>query len=1079
MSSIEVPKSRTKIVVPALRPELLRRRRLLARFEDLLDKKLILMTAPAGYGKTSLLVDFARQSEMPVCWLSLDALDKDPQRFMAYLIAALAERFPNFGKRSDSVLRSITSFEQDSERLLSSLVNEMNDQIGEHFTLIVDDYQFVDSIPNIRDLFSRFVSLAGENCHVILASRRLPTLPDITLLVARQQVSGFDLEELAFRPDEIRTLFDKNYGVKLTEEAAEELVRQTEGWITGLHLSAAEVVLEAPDPSTAAFRASRRRTARATGVDLAVYLDQQVLSHQTPELRQVLLQTSLLEEFDADLCEAVLGAGDWKNLLKTVKNNNLFVLPVGPHGKWLRYHHLFGEFLQGRILQEAPESAQSILARLAEVYEERRDWEKAHAILKQLGDLDALAGLVGRVGTFVLLSEHLITLQAWLDEFPAALLEKHPALLSLKGAFLGALGDGRAALPLLDRAIVMLQTANDLPGLALTLVRRAAARRLMGDYAGAVQDADEALRFPREASIQEAVSAEAQRFKGICLFRLGQVEQAVASLEDSLLRYKRLGEAESIARLQMDLGWVYQATGKHAAAAQFYQNALAEWKRQKHLYSQANTLNNLAVLYYMQGDYETAVRTLEEGLDCCRQDSYRTQEALLLVSLGDILSDLDEYESAQQTYATATGLAHQVSYQFLVNYLLLAQARLARLRGRLKEARSLLKEARPMVEAAGSNYESGLLFLESGCLSLAEANLKPARLELQEALDQFQGGNLTAETEWSRVWLAAAVAKSGDEAAAREALRTVSAALSQYEGDVPLVHMLRHAIPWLADLHSDPVTDPLLRRVAEAEERIPALRKRLRQMLKAAPLKASRLTIQTLGKPQVRVNGKLVSLSQWKTLSVRDLFFFFLLSPRPVTKDEIGEAFWPDIDPAQLKLRFKNNLYRLRHALGQDAVLFENNQYFFNRSLDYEYDTEDFDAQLAQAKIAERVEDKIALLHAATKLWHGPALQSMDAHWAWPERQRLEHAYLEALRQLAELHRQAGDLEAAVQACHKALEVNSCLEDFHRLAMRLHAERGDRLTVIWQYQACRDALQAEIGMAPSEETQALYQRLTS
>jgi len=284
MASNEIPINRTKVVIPTLRPEILHRARLLALFDFLLEKKLILMTAPAGYGKTSLLVDFARQAGMPVGWLSLDALDKDPQRFFTYIIAALAECFPNFGKRSNAVVRTITSFEQDSERLLSSLINEVADQIDEHFVLVVDDYQFVDFIPNIRDLFSRFVSMVGENCHVILSSRRLPTLPDITLMVARQQVSGFDLEELAFRRDEISTLFEKNYGVKLAEEAAEELVRQTEGWITGLHLSASEVRRAAPDPSTAVLMASRMRAARATGVDLAVYLDQQVLSQQSPEL---------------------------------------------------------------------------------------------------------------------------------------------------------------------------------------------------------------------------------------------------------------------------------------------------------------------------------------------------------------------------------------------------------------------------------------------------------------------------------------------------------------------------------------------------------------------------------------------------------------------------------------------------------------------------------------------------------------------------------------------------------------------------------------------------------------------------
>src|SRR5512144_491174 len=184
MASTELPVSRTKITIPVLRPEILHRARLLALFDDLLDRKLIIVAAPAGYGKTTLLVDFARQSRMPVCWLSLDALDRDPQRFCAYLISALEQRFPKFGKESKSVLRSLTGLERETEHLLSALMNEIDSRIDELFALVVDDYQFVDAIPYIRDLFSRFIFLAGENCHVILSSRRLPTLPDITLMVA-------------------------------------------------------------------------------------------------------------------------------------------------------------------------------------------------------------------------------------------------------------------------------------------------------------------------------------------------------------------------------------------------------------------------------------------------------------------------------------------------------------------------------------------------------------------------------------------------------------------------------------------------------------------------------------------------------------------------------------------------------------------------------------------------------------------------------------------------------------------------------------------------------------------------------
>ena len=234
-----------------------------------------------------------------------------------------------------------------------------------------------------------------------------------------------------------------------------------------------------------------------------------------------------------------------------------------------------------------------------------------------------------------------------------------------------------------------------------------------------------------------------------------------------------------------------------------------------------------------------------------------------------------------------------------------------------------------------------------------------------------------------------------------------------------------------------------------------------------------------MGKPQVRVNTRLVTPAHWLSTTVRDLFFYLLLSPHPLTKDEIGLTFWPDIDPDQLKLRFKNNLYRLRHALGTDVVLFENDQYFFNRHQDYEYDVEEFESHMAQARIAGRDEDRIAQLRSATRLWHGPFLQGLDAAWVWPERQRLEQGCLDAFHQLALLLRKGGESQAALQACRRALEINPQLEEFHRLAMQLHADLGDRLGVIWQYQACEDALQEELDIAPAGETEALYRRLTA
>ena len=1070
----ENPVSRTKIVIPTLRPEILHRRRLLELFDNLLDRKLIIIAAPAGYGKTSLLADFAGQSEIPICWLSLDALDQDPQRFCAYLIAALEQRFPKFGKQSKAGLRSMVSLEQDMERMLSTLVHEIDGQIDQHFALVVDDYQFVDSVPDIRNLFSRFIYLVGENCHIILSSRRVPALPDITLMVARQQVGGFDLEELAFRPNEIRSLFEMTYGITLDDRLVEGLMQQTEGWITGLHLSASSVTSNLPDLT---------RAARTAGVDLAGYLEQEVLAQQTPKLRNFLLETSLLEEFDADLCEAVLGKGDWKNLIKTVRQNNLFVLQVGPDGRWLRYHHIFQEFLQQRILEEEPEKTRTILFCLADVYIERHEWEKAYSIYRQLNDLDLLSALIERAGMPMLLNERLITLQAWLNNLPTEQFQKRPALLSLKGALLCTVGEGHLALTTLDRTILEFQKTDDLANLTLAFVRRSAAHRLVGDYASSLQDAEEALRLSGNKPDLHFTYAEAKRFKGLSLQHLGKIAEATQIQEEALQRYLQLGEKQRAAWVQMELGISYHANGNYQAALSAYNQALDEWRRESNLPSQANVLNSMGVLHHFLGEYEQAVQAFEAGLESARASSSRWQESLLLTSLGDMYVDLDEYDSAFQAYYDAAQLAEQVSYQFLTNYLGLAQAHLARLRGQFKEAYLFLHEARVSVLATSSNYECGLYFLEHGCLQLVEENYRPATADLEQALNYFQVGGLTAETAWSRIWLAIAYFKTGKPLVARDQLKEALETELPEASTYPIRQVIRQARPWLSELQNDAESNatlaPWLANVTQAESRLPDLRKRLRRLLHTVPIQVPHLMIQAFGKVQVRVNGKLVTTRQWKTRSVRELLFYFLAASRPLTKEEIGETLWPELSPREMRLRFKNELYRLRHALGQNVIRFENDLYTFNRLLDYDYDVEKFNSALKKAKSASRIEEKISNLYTATSLWNGPYLQDMEATWGWPEREQLDRTCTEAWEELAGALRQNGDLQAAVQACQEALKIDPSRENIHRLAMNLHAELGDKLGIIWQYRACREALRSELDINPSIETEALYQRLTA
>jgi LuxR family maltose regulon positive regulatory protein len=1076
MSTSAIPISKTKVVVPARRRDLLTRPRLLDILADLLEKKLMLISAPAGYGKTSLLIDLVDHSEMPFCWLSLDELDQEPQRFISYFIASLTEQFPDISKEPVLLLNDLTSFEQDLERLLVAVTNEIFEHVSEHFVIALDDFHLVDDSPVIQKFINRFVQLVGENCHVVISSRVLISLPDLPLLVARDQVGGLDFVELAFRADEIQALLAQNYQINVSRETAKQLAEETEGWITGLQLSGNTLVQGMID---------QLRVARASGVDLFEYLGQQVLGQQTETVQAFLLRSSLLDEFNADLCEAVLGPSfpksqNWNQLIKTVLENNLFTQMVGANGQWIRYHHLFRDFLRNRLNQEFPKEVDQLRLRLAQYYEKHEDWEKAYHFYQQLGDVEMLASLVERSGT-TMLQRALLTLENWLLALPPSLVKARPGLLSLQGSIAYMKGQVHEGLDILSQAEQMYRDETNVPGLSSTLVRKAIASRYLGNYQISLDEADEAICLTESIDELQQVYAEAQRVKGLSLNRLGKPRQAIVCLEKSLRLYQLLQEAGSIPILLMEIGVVYQAMGRYQEAQDSYQKALDIWQEEGNLTWQSNVLNNMGVLYHSLGKYEKAVLTLEKGLACARKSNYTRMEALILTSLGDLYTELDEYEGASETYRQANEIALHISDQFLINYLTLAQANLAILTNRLEEALEQLAEAQPKIQQNNSQYELGLLQLKKGQLAIRNGNYSQAITNLQGAEDRFSQDEQDLENRWSQLWLAVAYSQNGEYQLARDSLQKILT-------NGRLLHSiyvnLRQARPWLHKMMEDPEAGRKLKqaftRVEQLDEEIPSTRRRLRRLTNAITLSTPRISIQALGKVQVLLNGKPISLSEWQTQSVRDMFFFFLHNQSAVTKEQLGEIFWPDIDePAKLKLRFKNDIYRLRRAVSQDIVVFENDKYSFNRSLDYEYDVDAFLTHLEQAHATQSLSERITHLQKAVELFRGPYLADIDATWAWPEREHLDQTYLSSATELAELYLQQSKPAQTLEICQRILEYDSCFEQAYRLAMRAHANMGNRPEVVRQYQACKEILQEELDLPPSAETEMLYRQLTA
>jgi len=425
---MSVSVTRTKILLPRRRSDLITRNRLLTLLDDVLDYRFTLISAPAGYGKTSLLVDYAHQAEYPVCWLSLDPLDQDIHRFLTHLIKSIQLIFPNFGSQTLSLVENSASSSFDQEQLNRTLVNDIYVNIPEYFVVILDDYHLIENNQQINNFLSDLGQKVDENCHFVLTSRTRFDLPDLALMVSRSYVKGLGFEDLAFQPLEIKQLLKDNYQINISDQDSQTLATETEGWITGLLLSAESAPHELIGQS---------RAAKVSGVDLFNYLTEQVFTQQSPLLQDFLLRTSYLEIFNADFCKRVLGKSprgtNWSKLISQVQQNNLFVQPIEDGSTWLRYHHLFRDYLKYQSRVQDPDNTTQILYRLLEVYREDTAWEKAFAVVQEIGDTKAMAGLIYQASSPLFHTGRINLLSTWLKILPEQGMEYYPELFALRG----------------------------------------------------------------------------------------------------------------------------------------------------------------------------------------------------------------------------------------------------------------------------------------------------------------------------------------------------------------------------------------------------------------------------------------------------------------------------------------------------------------------------------------------------------------------------------------------------------------------------------------------------------------------
>lgn len=413
-----------KLFIPGPAPDIVPRPHLQSRLEAGLSARLTLVSAPAGFGKTTLLSAWAQQCSRPVAWISLDEGDNDPARFTAYLVRALHPILPSLDLSFETSQFGLPDAASPFSGLETQLVSLLNSLLkAPPFVLVLDDYHCIQNT-EIHSAVAYLIAHQTASMHLVISTRSDPPL-SLPRLRVRGQLNEIREAELRFGGKETKALVEGTSGAQLTAEALTTLEAKTEGWAAALKLAA----LSLKDSQNFAAR-----IAAFSGDDRHVfdYLAAEVLDHLPTTIQIFLLRTSILNRLSADLCAALLIDLDLptssQTLLEQLEARNLFLIPLDRQRHWFRYHQLFAEFLRSRMRQTAPKLLDELHRRASRRFAEAKDLDQAVYHAFEASDLPFVVHLLEQYGAWFINQGQTNTLASWLDRIPEEVVAASPYL---------------------------------------------------------------------------------------------------------------------------------------------------------------------------------------------------------------------------------------------------------------------------------------------------------------------------------------------------------------------------------------------------------------------------------------------------------------------------------------------------------------------------------------------------------------------------------------------------------------------------------------------------------------------------
>jgi LuxR family maltose regulon positive regulatory protein len=653
----------TKLHIPQVRAGGVRRSRLVGRLQQGLEKPLVLVSAPAGYGKTTLLCEWLAECGKPSAWVTLDPRDNDPVRFGSYLLGALQKAFSSLGKSLPEMLQKTDL--PFSEGMVTDLINEVA-SLPEHIILILDDYQVIED-QVIHAGITFLVENAPEKFHLVIATRADPPLP-LAKLRAYSQMLELRLVDLRFSIEEIAELLRDKMKLELSEEILKLLEFKTEGWIVGLQMAAISIQGRLKGQGQ---QGVSRFIETLTGSNRYIldYLMEEVIGQQTDGVRDFLYQTSVLDQMNASLCDALVGRGDSQTLLGQLEQANLFLISLDDERQWYRYHHLFAELLRKRLMRAWPERACELQKIAGKWYAEHNHLSEAIRYALEAGDYLLVNELVSQNALAVVDNAELLEVVRLFEAIPKQEIASKPWLGVAFAWTLMYAGRLQTAVLQMQNVEQRISVQEQLDGMDDRIQGHIEAIRANislqeGHFDLAEKTARNALILLPEMDFM--ARGYATKTLGLALRFGHHFADAVQVLREAAEIYKVAGSNHLTIVALCDLGMVQYIQGKLRQCYATYLEAV----RFAELHGQEKAGEfpaigyvyvHMSILMYDLNRLEESLAYARKGVDLCRQ--WGSNEFIVdgYISLANALSAEGDWDNAlealQQAHHTALNLS--------------------------------------------------------------------------------------------------------------------------------------------------------------------------------------------------------------------------------------------------------------------------------------------------------------------------------------------------------------------------------------------------------------------------------------